>query len=122
MPGKEGEPRSPEQEPVPYYQAARFPDEQQAGRAYSQAQAAIFANPDNALSAYRLQLNQVWHVAVLGEPPPAELEQKLQDILASGEPTTLPEEVLKVLAQRRAKATKIGPWVEGHYRPGKRIL
>ncbi len=121
MPNRpEQEPRR-EQAPLPYYQAARFPDEHHAGRAYSLAQQAIYTDPENDLSVYRIQLNTIWHVVVLGQQPPERLEQKLQEILASGEPTSLPPELLKLLTERRAQATQIGPWVEGHYRSGKRI-
>ncbi len=42
--------------------------------AYFAAQEAIFADVgDVDLSAYRFQLNRVYHVAVLGDPPPTAL-------------------------------------------------
>ena len=72
------------------------------------------------VSAYRLILEERWHVAVLGEPPPVDLDQQLQAILGQGVPATLPEEILDYLKQRRAEAIKRGSWVEGHYRPGLR--
>jgi hypothetical protein len=59
-------------------------------------------------------------VAVLGEPPPEDLDQQLQAILGQGVPATLPEEILDYLKQRRAAAIQQGQWVEGHYRPGLR--
>lgn len=116
---KGGEHR-PEQEPTPYYKAARFSGEQPAGKAYFQAQQAIFENEDNALSVYRVQLNKIWHVVTLGEPPPQDLEQKLETILSTGESTSIPSDILKLLQDRRAKATKLGPWVEKHFRPGNK--
>ena len=124
MPSPEGEPRSqppegsPEQEPVPYHRAFRFNTERPARRAYFQAQDILFNTPECDLSAYRFLIRQLWHVAVLGEPPPEELEQKIQGILSRGEPVTLPPEILKLLAEHRAQATKQAPWVERHYRPG----
>lgn len=108
-----------EQEPRPYYLAARFPGERLAGRAYFQAQELIFNTPDSDLSVFRIQLNQIYHVAVLGIPPPQELEQKLRSILSTGDSTSLPADILKVLLQRRAQATRQGPWVEKHFRPGQ---
>ncbi len=36
-------------------------------------------------------------------------------------PTQLPEDILTMLDERRKQAQQIGPWVEGHYRPGKRV-
>src|SRR2546428_462554 len=100
---QEGE-RKQEHEPTPYYKAARFPGgEKPAGRAYSKAQDAIFRANGSELSAYRLILDQLWHVAVLGEPPPEDLERKITKILATGEPATLPPEILKLLQERRAQ-------------------
>lgn len=110
-----------ENEPIPYYQAARFADEKPAGRAYFQAQETLFRNPDCDLSVFRVQLNRISHVVLLGDLPEPELEQKLLQILSSGEPASLPLDILKVLQERRVQAIKRGPWVERHYRPGKRI-
>lgn len=111
---------SAEQSPVPYYQAARFSSEATAGRAYFLAHRAIFkAREQCDLSAYRFQLNRIYHVAVLGETPPEELDRRLRKILAAGELTSLPEDVLQLLIARRAQQVSKGPWTEGHYRPGK---
>jgi hypothetical protein len=114
------EPPKKEAEPDPYYLAARFSREQTAGRAYSQAQQTIFSQ-DCDLSVYRFQLSEVWHMAVLGEKPPPDLERRLRRILALGEPLTLTKEVLQILFERRSQSTKEGPWVERHYRPGQRL-
>src|SRR5438105_433479 len=124
MPSPEQQPGGshPEQERPPYAQAARFPGEQPAGRAYRQAQAAVYRyRTDVDLSTFRLQINQVWHVAVLGETPPEDLEQQLASILAAGEPVSLPDDLLGLLAERRRQAARLGPWVQRHYRPGKRL-
>jgi hypothetical protein len=106
MPFPEGESRpppegKPEREPVPYYQAARFRNERPARRAYFQAQDILFNTPDSDLSAYRFLLQQIWHVAVLGEPPPEDMAEQLQTVFARGEPTSLPPDILKLLTQRR---------------------
>ena len=111
---------NPEQEPRDYVHAAYFANEHIAGHAYNQAQDAIDTGPPNDVSAYRLILEERWHVAVLGEPPPEDLDQQLQAILGQGVPATLPEEILDYLKQRRAEAIKRGPMVEGHYRLGMR--
>lgn len=110
----------PESELLPEYcQVARYQDEQGAGRVYIQAQDVLFKQPCE-LSAYRLQLEKVWHVAVLGETPTEEIDRTIRTILATGEPTSLPQDVLTFLNQRRLQAKQISPWIEGHYRPGKR--
>jgi mRNA-degrading endonuclease RelE of RelBE toxin-antitoxin system/PHD/YefM family antitoxin component YafN of YafNO toxin-antitoxin module len=103
----------------PYYRAARYPGEDVAGIVYNQAQELIYTTPCD-LSAFRLQLRSVWHVALLGSQPPAELADHIDQLLSTGEPITLPEDVLTYLTTRRARATEIGPWVEGHYRQRKR--
>lgn len=105
---------SPEREPVPYCRAARFAGEQPAGRAYIQAQEAI-REPECDLSAYRLRINDAWHVAVLGDIPPENLGKKLSDILSSDEPVTLPSQVLTALMARRSQLSKPGQWIERHY-------
>jgi hypothetical protein len=56
---------------------------------------------------------------VLGATPPQELDRTIRRILAAGEPTALPEEVLTLLLQRRAQQIRLGPWVERHHRPGQ---
>jgi hypothetical protein len=109
-----------EQEPIPYLRAARFPGERPAGRAYTEAQELVFRDPGCELSVYRLQLERVWHVAVLGEQPREDLERHLQTILSRGETTSLPEEILRELQRRRAQAIKLGPWVERHLRQENR--
>ena len=110
-----------EHDPVPYHRVARFAGEQPAGRAYAAAQRIIFDGPPNDLSAYRFQLNRVYHVTVLGQPPPADLDEQVRESLASGEPATLPAEVFQALAERRRQMSRRGPWSEGHYRPGRRL-
>ena len=128
MPSPEHGPRGPaeqpqhrEQEPVPYHRTARFADEPSVGLAYGSSQRAIFDGPPHDLSAYRFQLNTVYHVAVLGEPPPAELDAQLREILAGGEPATLRPEVLAALTERRRQMSRRGFWSEGHYRSGRRL-
>ena len=117
-----GEP-TPERGELPrYHQAARFPGEAPAGAACVAAQEAVFAHAGGVdLSAYRFQLDRAYHVAVLGDPPPTALHDALRAILAAGELATVPEDVLRLLNARRAEATGMGSWVEGHHRPGMRL-
>jgi hypothetical protein len=121
MPSPERGGYQPERErkEPPFHQAARFTEERLAGRVYKQAEQTIYEN-DCDLSTYRLQVDRAWHVAVLGEVPPQALAGQLQTILAAGEPTTLPREVLTLLMERRRQAGKVAPWVERHYRPKNR--
>ncbi len=116
--GPEEQP-STEHESVPYHRVARFAGERPAGTAYAAVQQAIFAGPPNDVSAYRPQLNRIYHVAVLGEPPPPELDEQLGQILARGEPAELPADVLQALTDRRRRMSRQGPWTERHYRPGR---
>lgn len=114
MPTPERPARNPEQARPAYLEVARFGDEQPAARAYQAAQTAIAETPCD-LSTFRLQLDQVWHVAVLGAVPSRKLDRQLRAILATGEPTSLPPEVVRALIARRAHATRLAPWVERHY-------
>jgi hypothetical protein len=113
-------PRRPS--PESYLRVARFAGERPAGEAYFAVQRVIYEAPKPLdLSVFRLQLNQLWHVAALGMVPPARILQAIEQILDTGESTTLPEDVVQLLQERRAQATRRGPWMEGHYRPGKRL-
>lgn len=113
---------NPEEETSGYWRAARFKGEKDAGRSYQACQHLI-REPDVDLSAFRFQLNKVWHVAVLGPtPPPEEIAQEVEELLSPGEPTALPPDILNMLLARRKQALSPGAaWVERHYRPGKRL-
>ena len=100
-----------------YLQVAGFSGERPASRAYAQLQDVIFRAPACDLSVYRLLLDRQWQVAVLGSPPAELLDRRIRQILARGVPTSLPPEILTTLHRRRAEATRLGPWVEGHHRP-----
>ena len=116
--GPPEEPRRDEQDPAPYHRTACFADEIVARRVYVAVQDTLFATPCD-VSAFRFLLNQEPHVAVLGTPPPDDLDARLQSFLAAGEPATLPQEVLAALAERRRQIRRGAQWVEGHYRPGR---
>lgn len=110
-----------EQEQPPYYKAARFGGEQIAGRVYFQAQELIYEDTESELSAYRLMLNAIYHVAVLGEQPSTNTDHALSRILSQGKLIPLPPEVLGALNARRLEMKQEGQWVEGHYRLGIRL-
>ena len=119
--GPEQHPRR-EQEPAAYQRAVRFAGEQPAGRAYVAAQRVIYEAPQPVdVSVFRLQLNQLWHVVALGLAPPAPVLKALEEVLATGEPANLPQEVWQALADRRAQQIQYGPWVQRHHRPGRRL-
>jgi hypothetical protein len=103
-----------------YHRAAKFSGEREAGAVYFRVQKLI-DTPDADLSAYRFQIQGVWHVAVVGDAPSKELAEELEKWLSSGEPVELSEDVLEFLFRRRAEQIKHGPWVERHYRPGRRF-
>lgn len=100
-----------------FHETARFSGEEPAGQAYEQAQEALYSGPANDLSTYRLILDQAWHVTVIGDPPPMGLREQLDTILSTGEPATLPDELLRTLQERRRQAIRRGPWTERHVRP-----
>ena len=109
----------PEQGPLPYQRASRFAGKRPAGRAYTAAQQVIYEAPESDVSVFRLQVNQLWYVAALGLVPPAPVLQAIEQILDRGEPADLPVEVWDALHDRRRRATRLGPWVERHQRPGE---
>ncbi len=107
----------PEQGPLPYQRANRFPGERPAGRAYTAAEQVLYEAPESDVSVFRLQVNQLWYVAALGVVPPAPVLHAIERILDTGESAELPTDVWQALHERRAQATRLGPWVERHRRP-----
>ena len=63
-----------QEEPTPYYLAARYPNKTPAGKAYNPIQTIIFEE-DCDLSAYRFfeQKERKWYVVVIGEEPSPQL-------------------------------------------------
>lgn len=109
----------PSKEPEkPFVAAAKFEAESPAASVYFKAQETVFRN-DCDLSVYRFKLREVSHVAILGESPAPELQAQLADLLAAGTAVQLPNDIVSALLQRRTQAKRVGPWVEGHYRPGR---
>jgi hypothetical protein len=66
-------------------------------------------------------LDQVAHVAIIGEPPSVALERDLRRILSYGIPADLPAEILAQLWARRLDAMRKGTWIERHHRPGESV-
>jgi len=101
----------------PYYLAARFPNEKKAGTVYFPLQQMIFeARDDCDLSVFRFKHKSTWYVVVIGERPPESLHVAIEAQLTNGTLTTLDQDVLDYLQDRRARAIQLGPWVEGHYK------
>jgi hypothetical protein len=124
--GRGGQPRQPDEPDIeqmqpPYHKAARFVGEKPAAKAYFEAQEVIFNDTESELSAYRLMLNAIYHVAVLGEQPSQETDEAITQILSQGHPATLPKEALAALNTRRIEMKQHGSWVEGHYRSGGKL-
>lgn len=109
-------PASHEQRAHSYYRAARFAAIADAGPVYAQIEAVIRTEVCD-VSAFRFERTGAAYVAVLGAPPPSDLDQQVADLLATGDPVTLPPTWLAFLVQRRAQARRLGPWVERHVRP-----
>lgn len=125
MPSAEHEPGAlPPEQPatkqgeLPYHLASRFLGEVPAGRAYRRIRDMIYGS-EQALSVFRIQLRTVYHVAVVGDPPPEPFERRLRRVLAAGLPVELPADILDVLYERRAVAQQEGSWVERRFPPGQ---
>ncbi len=71
-------------EKTPYHRAARFPGEREAGAVYFRIQDLI-EPPECELSAYRLMILDVWHVAIVGDAPSDELAVRLEMQFSRGE-------------------------------------
>jgi hypothetical protein len=113
---------APERQPVPYHRAARFAAEPPARDAYFAAQDALLGYEGHVdLSTYRVQIDAIYHVIVLGEEPPTDLAMQIDAILATGETVPLHPTVLTRLAERRREQSRHGSPIARHHRPGKRL-
>ena len=112
------DPNAEQEKPPVYSRAARYTDGDTAGAAYFEVQDVLYGS-EYELSAFRFQLDQLWHVAVVGELPPAAFDQTVQTLLVDGTPETLPPNLITFFNERRIEARQIAPWVERHFRPGK---
>jgi hypothetical protein len=65
--------------------------------------------PQADLSAYRLQLQGVWHVAIVADTPTKELVGELEKVISGGELVELPSDALDFLRQRRAEQIQLVP-------------
>ena len=104
-----------------YLRAAHFRRDATAKRAYTGIQEAI-RHAACDLSVYNLRLNGEPTVVVVGDAPAADLDERLRRMLSTGRPAVLPPDVITMLAERGIEERGNGPWREGHYRPGKRLI
>ena len=104
----------------PYHRAAKFPGEREAAAVYFKIQELI-KHPECDLSAYRFLIQDVWHVAIVGEIPSSELADQLERDLSVGERVEISVAILDFLLGRRQEQIENGPWVERHHRPGQRF-
>lgn len=96
--------------------AYRFVDFDEAGKAYERARDLIFGADLNA-SAYRVQINGVTHVVIVGEDVPyPRLQGALPEICQKGDLTDVPDGIVLALALRRAQFD--GPDVKFERRSG----
>jgi hypothetical protein len=115
------QPQSIEQTHPFYYEASKFSNEQLSGLAYFAIQEIIFNATDEDLSAYRFQLQQLWHVAALGAAPSENVQEQIHQELSKGKIVELPDQLVNDLSLRREQQIKLGSWVERHHRPGSEI-
>ncbi len=94
-----------------YLRAGHFRRDAAAKRVYTGIQEAI-RNAACDLSVYNLRLNGEPTVVVLGDAPPADLDERLQRMLSAGTPAILPPDVLAMLNERGIAERRKGPWRE----------
>ena len=104
-----------------YLRAVHYRRDAAAKRVYTEVQEAI-RNSACDLSVYNLKLNGEPTVVVVGDAPVAALDERLRRMLSTGRPAMLAQEAITMLAQRGIEERGKGPWHEGHYGPGKRLI
>lgn len=104
-----------------YLLMARFRRDVAAKRFYTEIQEAIRTAACD-LSVYNLRFNGEPTVIVLGDKPSADLDERLRRMLSKGSSATVPQDVIVMLTERSIAERRKGPWSEGHYDPGKRLI
>lgn len=104
----------------PYVVSAAYQRPNRSKTVYSQLEALLAANEQVDLSVYNLTLNEQPLVIVLGNPPPGDIHDAIQRIMATGQPVEVPASVLAALYQRSLCEWAQGPWRVHHHQPGKR--
>lgn len=83
--------------------AYRYPDMEAAGEAYQRARDIVFGEDIDA-SAFRVQINRVPHVVVVGDGPlDPDLRGRFEDACRDGEAAVLPAFARELLLSRRAE-------------------
>lgn len=92
--------------------AYRYTDMEVAGEAYQRARDIVFSEDIDA-SAYRVQINGIPHVVVLGDGPPSpELRRRFETACEGGETVELPADVHAELVRRRLEGRIPGAFWE----------
>lgn len=104
----------------PYVVSAAYQRPNRSKTVYRQLEALIARNEQVDLSVYNMQLNGQPMVIVLGNPPPPNVHDAIQGIMATGQPVEVPAPVLAALYQRSLSEWAQGPWRVHHHQPGKR--
>ena len=101
-------PRGSELQPIrdldpdrPYYRAARYASEQDAGTAYGKLQL-VLAEEQCQLSNFRIIVKEIQFVVVLGTEPTEATDGKIISVLSEkGDEANLSQDVIGILANRR---------------------
>lgn len=92
--------------------AYRYPDMDAAGNAFERARDIVFREDIDA-SAYRVRINRVPHVVVVGDGPlTPELRRRFEAAFSGGEPVDLGADARAVLVNRRAEGRIPGAFWE----------
>jgi hypothetical protein len=98
--------------------AFRFPNMETAGKAYQRARNVVFGR-DIDTTVYRVQLEGIAHVVVLGDGPLTIWStETFTKACAGGEATSIPEDVKRLLEKRRQAGKVPGAFWEANHRPG----
>ena len=113
---------------MPFIHASRFAQKTTSIEVYDKLESMNRENKDTYVSVYRLyqnwqeaeSSNKPWFVIILGETPPEPLAKEMLQTLRRGEITMVPDDVIALLAARRAELTETyaeteDVYVERHY-------
>ena len=126
MPKPPEHPPHPEGSPFPFLMASRFDSRETSQAPYDTIQGIVREYEAAEFSVFRFIQNwpesmskapastKRWYVAVIGHSPPEPLLAKVAEMIQTGEPVPLPDEVVAELARRRLNETAKRPYTEIH--------
>ena len=126
MPRPPEQPPQPEGSPFPFLMSSRFASRETSQAPYDSIQTIVREQEVAEFSVFRMIQNwpesmskappspKRWYVAVIGHPPPEPLLTQVTKTINTGEPVSLPDDVVSVMIEKRLLESSKRSYTEIH--------